>query len=117
NNFNVEYISISDLQEVADQNLKFRKKELEVCNKIKEKGLEEFEKLYKERMVELAMQDVPVKVKEIRERAMDNVFAEEINEMDDESREVLEKVVKYLEKKYISMPMKMAREIMVNNGR
>jgi glutamyl-tRNA reductase len=36
--------------------------------------------------------------------------------MDQQSREVLEKIMDYMEKKYISVPMVMAKEIFVNSG-
>jgi len=35
--------------------------------------------------------------------------------MDQHSREVLEKVINYMEKKYISVPMIMAKEILINS--
>ena len=34
--------------------------------------------------------------------------------LNDESREVLEKIIGYMEKKYMSMPMKMAKDILLN---
>jgi glutamyl-tRNA reductase len=42
------------------------------------------------------------------------VFARELEEMDDTSRQVLEKMLTYFEKKYISVPMKMAKEILLD---
>ena len=54
-------------------------------------------------------------VKDIKEKAFTEVFAKELNQLDGESKEVLDKVVSYLEKKYISVPMKMAREILIDN--
>ena len=53
--------------------------------------------------------------KDIKEKAFTEVFAKELNQLDGESKEVLDKVVSYLEKKYISVPMKMAREILIKN--
>jgi glutamyl-tRNA reductase len=35
--------------------------------------------------------------------------------MDEASREILEKVMNYMEKKYISVPMVMAKEILINS--
>lgn len=112
-NYDVNLIAINNLQEIAKKNLLEREKELSACEKIIEQNIEEFHKEMKERKVELAMSDVPRKVKEIRETAMNNVFAKDIEKLDGESKETLDKVIAYLEKKYISMPMKMAREIMM----
>jgi glutamyl-tRNA reductase len=60
------------------------------------------------------MREIPQKVKEIREKALSSVYAKEIETLDDQSKEVLEKIISYMEKKYISVPMKMAREVMLN---
>jgi glutamyl-tRNA reductase len=70
--------------------------------------------MFRERVVERAMKDIPQKVKEIRDHATNHVFARELEEMDDASRQVLEKMLTYFEKKYISVPMKMAKEILLD---
>jgi len=36
--------------------------------------------------------------------------------LDENSREVLQKIMDYMEKKYISIPMKMAREVLINEA-
>jgi glutamyl-tRNA reductase len=61
------------------------------------------------------MRQVPNKIKQIREIAMTEVFAQDINKLDPEAREVLEKVINYMEKKYIKVPMVMAKDILVKN--
>ena len=65
------------------------------------------------RSVELAMREVPNKVKEIRSTALNEVFKNELNDLDEASLETLEKVIGYMEKKYMSMPMLMAKEILL----
>ena len=59
------------------------------------------------------MREVPNKVKEIKATAMNEVFKKELNNLDDASRETLEKILGYMEKKYMSMPMLMAKEILL----
>jgi glutamyl-tRNA reductase len=59
------------------------------------------------------MQTVPQKIKDIRNTAINSVFADDINELDEQSKEVLEKILNYMEKKYISIPMVMAKDILV----
>ena len=112
--FDVSFIGVSDLRFIAEQNLREREKEMEACKKIIAQHVSEFHKLCKERKVELAMSGVPKKVKEIRETAVNEVFAKDIEKLDEQSKETLDKVIAYLEKKYISMPMKMAREILID---
>lgn len=113
-NFAVQSIQIEDLKEIATNNLEARKSELNACNQIVEVNLEEYEQLVRIRNVERAMQQVPQKVKEIRQTALSEVFSEDIEQLDAQSRATLEKVLSYVEKKYISVPMKMAREIMLD---
>lgn len=110
---NVHYIGIENLKEEARKNLEQRQKELEVCKRLISDKINEFEHLLRERKVELSMKEIPQVVKGIRERAMTQVFTKELEELDPKSREVLEKMMEYMEKKYISVPMKMAKEIML----
>ena len=42
------------------------------------------------------------------------MFAKDLETLDDHSREVLEKIVSYIEKKYISIPMKMAKDVLLD---
>jgi glutamyl-tRNA reductase len=113
-NFNVKFIDIQFLQNVANKNLAERKKELHLCHQIIEEKTAEFKLIYKERQVELAMKHVPERVKEITENALQTVFAKDIEGLDEEAKAVLSKVLNYVEKKYISVPMKLAKEIMLN---
>ena len=113
----VEYINIDELKAIADKNLAERSKEIAKCEEIIDHKLIEFHDICKEREIELAMREIPRKVKEIKETALNEVYANEIEGMNDESREVLDKVISYLEKKYITVPMKMAREVMLSKTR
>ncbi len=114
NSRNIRYIDIEELREVAERNMRERAKEVSRCEAIIEGRLVEFEKRYRQRQIEVAMREVPQKIKEIRETALTAVYAKEIESLNEESREVLDKVVSYLEKKYISVPMIMARELMLS---
>jgi glutamyl-tRNA reductase len=110
--WDVNLIAVNNLQDVATENLRERERELEACNAIIDESIYGFRQELRERQVEIAMSDVPRKVKEIRETAMNAVFAKEISSLDDVSKEILDRVLNYVEKKYISVPMKMAREIL-----
>lgn len=114
-NNKVEYIEVSSLKDIADKNLQERYQELINGEAIIEQNIKEFRPILKQRRVEIAMQEVPQKIKDIKERALTSVFVNEINGLDEQSRAVLEKVMCYMEKKYISVPMVMAKEILVNN--
>lgn len=115
-NYPVHFIEVKGLQEIANQNMQERYQELVHAEQIIEQSINEFRPLLKQRQIELAMRDVPLKIKEIRSTAVNSVFANDIGQLDTNSREVLEKIMNYMEKKYISVPMVMAKEILVNNS-
>lgn len=115
-NFPIHYIEVESLKEVARKNIQERYDELVNAEHIIEENIREFEAVLRQRRVELAMSEVPKKIKEIKEKAVNTVFAEEINSLDDEAKAVLEQVISYMEKKYISVPMVMAKEILVKNS-
>lgn len=110
---NVTHISVDVLQKISNQNLKERSKEIQHVEEIINEAVFEFKHIEKVRSVELAMRDVPQKVKEIRETAVNEVFKNELNSLDESSREVLDKIIGYMEKKYMSVPMLMAKEILL----
>jgi glutamyl-tRNA reductase len=61
------------------------------------------------------MRTVPEKVKEIKSTALNVVFKNDLQKLDPESKEVLDKIIGYMEKKYMSVPMLMAKEILLKN--
>jgi glutamyl-tRNA reductase len=113
--FPVNFIEVFSLNEIAKNNLKERYEELIHAEAIINQNIGEFMIELKQRKIELAMRQVPEKIKEIRNTALNSVFAEEVQNMDQHSRETLEKVINYLEKKYISVPMVMAKDILINS--
>lgn len=114
--YNLDIISIKNLKKLANENLIKRSKEINKCQLILNKKLEEFKAIYKERKLERAMRTVPDTIKDITSKAYSEVFAKDLENLDEESRELLDKFVQYLEKKYISVPMKMAKEIMLKQN-
>ncbi len=112
----VNFIEVHSLNEVAKNNLHERYEELSHAEQIIGRNMESFLFELKQRRIELAMRQVPEKIKEIRNTALNSVFAEEVQGMDQQSREILEKVINYMEKKYISVPMVMAKDILIHNN-
>jgi glutamyl-tRNA reductase len=113
--FPVNFIEVHSLNEVAKKNLQERYEELVHAEVIIDQNITEFITMLKQRRIELAMRQVPEKIKEIRNMAMNTVFVDEVQGMDQQSREILEKVINYMEKKYISVPMIMAKDILINS--
>ena len=112
----VTFIEVHSLQEIANSNLQERYEELIFAERIIDQNIQEFKPVLKQRRVEIAMRDVPEKIKEIKNTAINRIFAQDIENMDENSREVLTKVMNYMEKKYISVPMVMAKDILINNS-
>lgn len=115
-NFPIHYIEVESLKEIARKNIQERYDELINAEQIIDQNIKEFDLDLRQRKIEIAMSEVPQKIKAIKSKAMDIVFADEINTLDENSRLVLERVMDYMEKKYISVPMIMAKEILVNNS-
>jgi glutamyl-tRNA reductase len=109
----VRHIGMEALKSTAEKNLVERKSELKFADQIIEEQVQDFHRIIKTRNLELRMRDVPDKFREIRERALNDVFAHEIESLDEHSKAILEKVINYMEKKYISVPMVMAKEILL----
>jgi glutamyl-tRNA reductase len=113
-NNNIQYIEINSLKEIANANVQERYQELIKGEAIIADNIVQFRPIMQQRRVELAMKEVPIRIKEIKERALNSVFANEIESLDENSRQVLEKIITYMEKKYISVPMVMAKDILIN---
>lgn len=111
----VRYIDINSLKAQAEANLELRKGEIDKCEQIIKNKTEQFKWLHKERRIELAFGEVPKQVKAIKDLAVNEVFAKEINLLDNQSKEVLEKVLSYVEKKYNAVAIKTAKELLLNS--
>jgi glutamyl-tRNA reductase len=111
---NIHYINISSLKAQAEKNLQMRHNEIERCEKIIEVQLAGFKSLHNERKIELAFGEIPKQVKAIKDLAVNEVFLKEINALDDKSKEVLDKVLSYVEKKYNAVAMKTAKDVLLN---
>lgn len=109
----VIHISVNLLQQISNENLLARSKEVQHVENIIAEAMDEFNHICHVRSVELAMREVPNTIKEIRATAMTEVFKNELSQLDEDSLETLEKVVGYMEKKYMSIPMLMAKEILL----
>ncbi|MNJ89026.1 Glutamyl-tRNA reductase [compost metagenome] len=111
-NYPTRTISIETLQQISDNHLQERSQEVIHVEQILEEANNEFRNIAKMRAIEVAMRPVPQMVKDIRATAFNEIFKNELDQLDPSSKEILEKVVGYMEKKYMSMPMIMAKEIM-----
>jgi glutamyl-tRNA reductase len=111
----VEYLPIENLRELAQENLSFREKELIAAKKLINEYVNEFEIIFQERQIEIALRDVPEQIKAIREHALQNVFKNEVSALDEETRALMDKVLRYMEKRCIAIPLQVAKEKLVRS--
>lgn len=111
---NVDYIDVASLEKKAKENMQFRKGELYKAEAMLEEFIITFRELHKERRLELALADIPNEVKTIKDRALNLAFRKDIEKLDAGSKEVLEKVMAYMEEKYIALPFKASKKSLLN---
>ena len=110
-------VDMTALKEIADQNLAIRATEVGKCESLLEAGLVEYIERLQAREVELALIELPNMIKAIRDTAMGDIFAEDLEGLDTEARQVVERIVAYLERKYVGLPMKLAKEAVLEQLR
>ncbi len=108
--FNADYIEIDGLKELVNENLAFREKEVTKAHAIIHKQVSSFKAHYKARQVELALKDVPQQIKAIKHHAIGNVFKSEVAELDANTQELIERMMAYMEKRCIAIPIQVAKE-------
>ena len=106
----VHYIDIEGLRKLSEANLQFRKKVVEKAHPIINKNLIGFKQLFDRRQIEKAMSEVPVQIAAIKDRALSSVYKNRIEELDENSKELLLEMMDYMEKKCVSVPMKLAKK-------
>nr|WP_256534238.1 glutamyl-tRNA reductase [Lewinella sp. JB7] len=109
-NFTFTYIAIEHLRALAEENMDFRRREVDLAHEIIDRHLEETETLYQTRLIERAMQEVPGQIKAIRHNAVNKVFRKELEDLDPQARELMDRMMMYMEKRCIGIPMQAARE-------
>ncbi len=110
NEFFTAYIEIDGLKELVNKNIAFRETELEPVKCIIEGRLNNFRKIYKARQIEIAMKEVPTQIKAIREHAISEVFKKEVSTLDDDVQELINRMMSYMEKRCIAIPLQAAKE-------
>lgn len=108
--FPVQYVEIEGLRSLAKENLAFREKEVEHARKLLEEYTALFPAQYRQRRLERALQVIPDSVRAVKEKAVREVFKKELETLDPSAQALVERILGYMEKKCIGIPMKAARE-------
>jgi glutamyl-tRNA reductase len=115
NKKDVGFFDMNSIQKITSENIAFREQALEQCEPIILSGLLEHKHMVQERKIELAMQNIPTTIKEIRDTAVGSVFHKELASLDEDAKATLDRILDYMEKKYISVPMKMAKAVLLEH--
>lgn len=108
-NFALTLIDIEQLRILANENLAYRKDEVVVAQEILKNHVNKFDKVYQQRQIEKALTELPVKIKEVKERALEKVYKKEIEELDPDAQKLIAEMMDYMEKKCVGIPMKVAK--------
>lgn len=108
--FDVRFIEVEGLRALAQENLSFREAEVTVALELLGQHLKEFEITARNRRIERAFHRIPGEVTAVKEKALNEVFKKEVEVLDDSTRLLLERMLTYMEKKCIGIPMKVAKE-------
>lgn len=108
-----QYVAVEDLRQLAQENMAFRGQEIQRSRELLQIHLEELTTNYRQRLLERALHQLPVEIKAVKQKAVDQVFAKELEDLDPETRELMERMLSYMEKKCIGIPMKAAREALI----
>ncbi len=107
--FPVRYIEIEGLRQMARTNHTYREEEVNKARTILNAFLEGLPGLLKQRQVELAFRSVPDEVNAVKQKALNEVFRRELEQLDAPTVELVERMLNYMEKKCISIPMRVAK--------
>lgn len=104
-------INIDSLRALADKNLQQRRGNIAASRILINYHLDNFTVMFDQRQIEKAFSKLPSEIKSIKERAMDKVFKEKIDELPDDTKQLLLEMMDYMEKKCVAAPIKMAKKI------
>ncbi|HMX40979.1 MAG TPA: hypothetical protein PKD78_11645, partial [Saprospiraceae bacterium] len=109
--FPMHYVEIEGLREAARHNLAHREQERTKAAALIAQRVMDYRELWHERQVERALAHVPDEVKAAKERAIHEVYAKEFARLDPAAQDLVLRMMGYLEKKCVAIPMKAAKAI------
>lgn len=110
-------VDLEVLQSRIAANLAIRNEAINSCETLISEGFQVYLERLKQRQMEMAMRDLPATISAIRETALGEVFADDLAQLDSNTRELIDRIVSYMEKKYVGVPMKLARKAVLEQLR
>ena len=109
--FNVRHIDIEDLKKLSEENLEFRKSEMEKARPMIQQEVVAFNQLFNERQIEKAMSHIPSEISAVKQKALQSVFNKRIDDLDDDAKALVLEMMDYMEKKCVAVPIKLAKQL------
>jgi len=107
----VDYISIDSIRQIAEENLEFRNSNIAAARAILREHLDDFTNLFERRKVERAFKKLPSEIKDIKHRALDLIYKDQIASLPPETQALISDIASYMEKKCVAAPIKLAKEV------
>jgi len=109
-NNNIHFIEIDSLKKLAADNMAFRKNEIVKVREILADRVVEFKEIYRQREIERNFSHIPEEIKAVKAKALNVVFKKQLDAVDDKTRQLIEEMMTYMEKKCIAVPIKKAKQ-------
>lgn len=108
--YDFNYVGIEQLRALAEENMSFRREEIKRAHGVLHQHLDEMETAYRQRLLERALSHLPAEIKAVKHTAVNQIFAKELAGLDPTAQDLLMRMMTYMEKRCIGIPMKAARE-------
>jgi glutamyl-tRNA reductase len=115
--FPVSYTEVEGLRMAAEENLQHRYRERDKAAVLVEQQIADFRKIWHERQVERSLSHIPGEVRAAKERALHEVFGKEIATLDPAAQDLIEKMMDYMEKKCVAIPMKTLKKVALSHSK
>ena len=109
----ISLINVEDVKNFAQKNKESRKKEIDKAAKIINHYRQKYKFNIKKRSLETRLVEVPEMVKTIHETELEKIFKTKLKHIADEDKELVKEFVCHLSNKFIQIPMKMAKDIIL----
>jgi len=115
--FPMQYIEIESLKETANENLAYREQERDRAAGLVQNRILQFRERWHERQVERSMAHIPAEMKAVKDRAINEVFGKEFAQLDPAAQDLVQRMLGYMEKKCVAIPIKAAKAIALQGKR
>jgi len=110
----VNLIDIEELRGLAKENMDLRKNEVSAAQIIIKENIEEFSLTHQKRQIEKQFSQLPQQIREIKERAINQVYKKDLEQLDPVAQKLVMQMMDYMEKKCVAIPIKVAKEVVPN---